>query len=160
MKVATLGRASGFTMVELVMVMVLIGVIAAIGVPRMMGNNTMAAAAFGDQVVSALRTAQKSAVARRRLVCASVGASAVTLTMSPSSTRRNCTEPLNAETYSTSASGVTAAASPSTLYFQPNGMITSDADGRTPVSGTVVIQSDTSRTITFEGSTGHVQVVP
>lgn len=145
-------------MVELVLVIVLIGVIAAIGVPRLMGDNTMAAAAFGDEVVSALRTAQKSAVARRRVVCATVGGTAVTLTMRPDNTQPNCTTPLNAETYSTSASGVTATATPSTLFFQPNGMITSDLDGRMPVSGTVRIQGGTSRTITFAGSTGYVQV--
>ena len=158
MKAAAFRRASGFTMVELVLVMVLIGVLAAIGVPRLMGDNTMAAAAFGDEVVSALRTAQKSAVARRRVVCATVGGSAVTLTMSPSSTTLDCTEPLNAETYSTSASGVTATMNPPTLFFQPNGMITSDIAGSTPVGGTVRIQGGASRSITFEGTTGHVQV--
>ena len=166
MKAAAFRRAGGFTMMELVLVMVLIGVLAAIGVPRLMGDNTMAAAAFGDQVVSALRTAQKSAVARRRLVCATVGGSAVTLTISPSSTALDCTTPLNAETYSTSASGVTATVTPSTLFFQPNGMITSDMGGRAPVSGTVLIRSGagtgarTSRSIAFSGTTGYVQVVP
>ena len=159
MKAAAFKPAGGFTMVELVLVIVLIGVIAAIGVPRLMGDNTMAAAAFGDEVVSALRTAQKSAVARRRVVCAAVGGTVVTLTMRPDNAQSNCTTPLNAETYSTSASGVTATMTPPTLFFQPNGMITSDIAGRTPVSGTVRIQGGTSRTIEFTGTTGYVQVV-
>ena len=165
MKAATFRRAGGFTMVELVVVMVLIGVVAAIGVPRLMGDNTMAAAAFGDEVVSALRTAQKSAVARRRVVCATVGGTSVALSMSPNSVQPNCTTPLTAETYSTSASGVTATMTPSTLFFQPNGMITSDIAGRTLVSGTALIRlgagtgARTSRTIEFTGTTGYVQVV-
>ena len=148
-------------MVELVLVIVLIGVIAAIGVPRLMGDNTMAAAAFGDEVVSALRTAQKSASARRRLVCATVGGSAVTLTMRPDNAQLNCTVPLNAENYYTSATGVTVTATTPTLYFQPNGMITSDVAGRTPVSGMALIRlgGSTSRTIEFTGTTGYVQVV-
>ena len=164
MKAAAFKPAGGFTMVELVLVMVLIGVIAAIGVPRLMGDNTMAAAAFGDEVVSALRTAQKSASARRRLVCATVGGTEVTLRMARGPGSTDCSVPLNAENYYTSASGVTATATPSILFFQPNGMITSDTAGRTPVNGTVLIRLGTgtgaSRTIQFEGTTGYVQYVP
>ena len=54
-------RAAGFTMVELVVVMILIGVLAAIGIPRLMGDKNMEGAVFGDQVVSGLRRAQKIA---------------------------------------------------------------------------------------------------
>ena len=144
-------------MVELVVVMVLIGVIAAIGVPRLMGDNSMDAAAFGDEVVSALRTAQKSAAAKRRVVCATVGSTAVTLTMSPAIVAPVCTTALNAETYATSASGVTA--TQHTLFFQPNGTITQDLAGTVPASGTVQIRLDavTRRSIRYEGSTGYVQ---
>ena len=165
MKAAAFRRAGGFTMVELVVVMVLIGVVAAIGVPRLMGDNTIAAAAFGDEVVSALRTAQKSAVARRRVVCATVAGTVVTLRLATGTGDIDCTTPLNTESYSTSASDVTATMTPATLFFQPNGMITSDIAGRTLVSGTALIRlgagtgARTSRTIEFTGTTGHVQVV-
>lgn len=144
-------------MVELVLVIVLIGVIAAVGVPRLMGDNSMAAAAFGDEVVSALRTAQKSASAKRRVVCATVGSKAVTLTISPAIAPPVCTTPLNSETYTTSASDVTA--SQHTLFVQPDGTITTDIAGNTPANGTVIIRlgTNTSRRISFQGSTGYVQ---
>ncbi|NNG25707.1 prepilin-type N-terminal cleavage/methylation domain-containing protein [Telluria aromaticivorans] len=149
--------ARGFTMVELVLVVLLIGVIAAIGVPKLMGNNTMAASAFGDEVVSALRTAQKSAVARRRLVCANVGATSVTLTQAVAAGATNCTTPVNGEIYATTTQGVTAVGQ--ALFFQPNGLITSDAAGATVARGTVTIELDGTarRAIVFEGSTGYVQ---
>ena len=62
-------RQGGFTMVELIMVMVMVGVLAAIGIPKLMGGNTTGALVFGDQVASALRHAQTSAVSHRRVVC-------------------------------------------------------------------------------------------
>ncbi|MCC2954695.1 type II secretion system GspH family protein [Massilia sp. IC2-477] len=148
--------ARGFTMVELVMVMVLIGVVAAIGVPKLMGENSFAAAAFGDEVVSALRTAQKTAVARRRLVCVDVAATAVTLTQAREPNEGACPIALG-DSYATDAGGV--AASTHTLFFQPNGLITSDTAGRNPVRGNVVVSlnGNARRTIVFEGSTGYVQ---
>jgi len=146
----------GFTMVELILVMVLIGVLAAIGVPRLMGDNGMAAAAFGEEVIGALRTAQKTAVARRRLVCASVGATEVTLSMA-AKPGEGCSIALDADRYATKAAGVTA--STHTLYFQPNGLITSSAALRDTVNGSIAIRLDGKpvRTIGFVGSTGHVQ---
>lgn len=149
-------QARGFTIVELVMVMVLIGVLAAIGVPRLMGDNSFAAATFGDEVVSALRTAQKTAVARRRLVCASVDSTSVSLSMATAPGATACNLALG-DSYATTAPGVTA--STHTLFFQPNGLITAGATGRATTSGTVTISlhGNTRRSIAFEGSTGHVQ---
>ena len=150
-------RARGFTMVELVLVMVLIGVIAAIGVPKLMGDNSIEAAAFGDEVLSALRSAQKTAVARRRMVCANVGDTAVTLRMASEPGMNACDIALDTDSWQTTASGVTA--STHTLYFQPNGLITSDTAGSLRASGTVSIRLDGNerRAIVFEGSTGYVQ---
>lgn len=149
--------ARGFTMVELIMVMVLIGVLAAIGVPRLVGDNTFAAATFGDEVASALRGAQKTAVARRRLVCASVGGSAVTLRLAQQPGAAGCDIALDADGAATTASGVTA--SSHTLFFQPSGLITASANGRDTVRGAVLIRLDgvERRRIVFEGSTGYVQ---
>jgi MSHA pilin protein MshC len=150
------GDAGGFTMVELVLVMVLIGVLAAIGVPRLMGDNSFAAATFGDEVASALRSAQKTAVARRRVVCANVGVTSVTLTMARQ-WGDACSIALADKDANTTAGGVTV--STHTMYFQPNGLITSDAAGRNSMRGSVVIRLDGNerRSIAFEGSTGHVQ---
>jgi len=52
------GWAQGFTMVELVTVMVVIGILGAIGASRFFDNNTFAGRAYADQAKSVVRYAQ------------------------------------------------------------------------------------------------------
>ena len=60
--------ARGFTLVELVTIMILVGILAVVAIPRM-DTSVYHAARFHDQTVAALRFAQKTAVSHRRLVC-------------------------------------------------------------------------------------------
>lgn len=60
---------SGFTMIELVVIIVLIGIVSAMAIPRFFDRSTFDSRGLYDQVVSTLRYAQKAAVAQRRLVC-------------------------------------------------------------------------------------------
>jgi MSHA pilin protein MshC len=155
-------RASGFTMVELVVVMILVGVLAAIGIPRLMGDKNMEAAVFGDQVVSGLRRAQKIAAGHRRVVCASVAAKAVTLRLNACGNAGLALNGLADDEYATSDSVLTATAT--TMFFQPDGRITQDAAGATAVSnidiaiiGVINGRTTTFRTIRVEGTTGYVE---
>lgn len=155
-------RASGFTMVELVVVMILIGVLAAIGIPRLMGDKTMEAAVFGDQVVSGLRQAQKIAAGHRRTVCASVGPKAVIVRLKDCGSAGMPLTGLSDDAFATTDSVL--AVTTATLYFQPDGRITSDAAGTAVVAGgtlaitgTVDGQATTFRTIHVEGTTGYVE---
>jgi MSHA pilin protein MshC len=68
-KRATRGRrAGGFTMVELITVIILIGILGAIGATRFFDNNTAQARAYADQVKAMVRQAQKLAIAQNRNV--------------------------------------------------------------------------------------------
>jgi MSHA pilin protein MshC len=60
--------ATGFTIVELVTVMVVIGILGAIGASRFFDNNTFAGRAYSDQAKSMIRYAQKLAIAQNRPV--------------------------------------------------------------------------------------------
>ncbi len=59
----------GFTMVELITVMVIAGVLAAVAVAKYFDKSAFESRGFYDQVISTLRYAQKAAIAQHRLVC-------------------------------------------------------------------------------------------
>lgn len=61
-------RQSGFTLVELVMAMVIIGILAAVVAPRFFGSDVFQERGAADQVKAALRYGQKVAIAQRRNV--------------------------------------------------------------------------------------------
>ena len=69
----------GFTLIELVMVIVLVGVLAVYAVPRMINSNDLSARGFHDTTLAYLRYAQKTAIAQRRTVCVSFTGSSVSL---------------------------------------------------------------------------------
>lgn len=70
----------GFTMVELIMTMVVVGILAAVAMPRFFDSNVFQSRGFKDQMQATLRHAQKLAIAQHRFVCVSVEAGSVTLT--------------------------------------------------------------------------------
>jgi MSHA pilin protein MshC len=58
-----LPRSAGFTLVELAVVLVVLGVLAAVAAPRFFDNRTFLTRAYCDELAAALKYAQKLAVA-------------------------------------------------------------------------------------------------
>jgi MSHA pilin protein MshC len=61
-------RQRGFTIIELIVTMIIVGIMAVVALPRFEGLGAFDARGAGDQVASYLRFAQKSALAQRRHV--------------------------------------------------------------------------------------------
>ena len=74
-------RQRGFTLIELIMVMVMLGVLAVFAAPRIFNSNDFYARGFHDETLGLLRYAQKTAIAQRRTVCVALNPTGVTLSM-------------------------------------------------------------------------------
>lgn len=70
----------GFTLIELVVVLILTAILAVSALPRLTGPNDFAARASYDQVRSTLRYARQSAIAMRRNVCVQLGLTRLAVT--------------------------------------------------------------------------------
>jgi MSHA pilin protein MshC len=151
-------------MVELITVMVVLGVVSAVAIPRLMGDSGMAAAAYRNELASALRYAQKTAVSHRRMVCAQLDPALVTLTIDTSNDANAVCNTVLAgpidSAYASTDSAVSASGAlvGGVLYFHPNGSITSDSAGASIVAGSISIdaQGASHASITVQGATGHV----
>jgi len=150
----------GFTTVELVAVMVLMGVLAVVALPRLEGALSMRGDGWRDQVLAALRHAQSTAQSHRRLVCASVATGAVTLTIASANPASSCASALPGPDgdarYAHDSRAIATSVSPAgALYFQPNGRVTSDGAGSTAADRSIAI--DGQDPVTIVGETGLVR---
>lgn len=87
-------RQKGFTLVELISIIVMAGMLYVFAVPRMPDAKAIVALGFQDETLSFLRFAQKSAIAQRRLVCVEFTGNSALLSVSASPETHSCDSPL------------------------------------------------------------------
>ena len=151
------GNQRGFTMVELVAMMVIMGVLAAIAAPRFFERSIFDSRGFYDQVISTLRYAQKAAIAQHRFVCVAFTANRATLTydpITPSATHTvaacnaNLTGPTGQAPYSVFSNNASfQGGAPAAFNF--------DALGRASVAMVITVNGYATP-ITVEAGTGYV----
>lgn len=151
--------ARGFTMVELIATVLLLGVLAVVALPRMGSALALGGSAWRDQVSATLKAARSLAQGHRRLVCASVATGSVSLSIAAANPATACGSPLAGPDGGTqwardSGSHATTVTPAGTLYFQPDGRITTDGAGTSNASTSIAIEGETA--ITLNGVTGHV----
>lgn len=148
-------------MVELIVVMVLAGILAAYAMPKVSGALGARDDAWHDSLQGALRFAQKGAVARRRLTCVTITATTVTVSSAAVNPATSCTTTINgpngSATFasSTNSSSATNVSPAGTIYFQPDGRVTTDGAGSTSSDRTITMSG--AATITVYGETGYVE---
>ena len=148
-------RSAGFTMIELITIIIILGILAAVAIPKMTALSDFRALEFHDQTVSALRHAQKTATSHRRMVCVAFTASTVTLTIDTDNNAACDTALLipgaqNNQVVSGDTTNAIITAStpaiPATINFQSDG---SASDASITISG--------QTPITITGATGSVR---
>ncbi|MBI5752729.1 MAG: prepilin-type N-terminal cleavage/methylation domain-containing protein [Hydrogenophilales bacterium] len=149
-------RKTGFTLVELIVVIVLVGIVALIAAPRFFSQPAFDAARFHDAAISAIRYGQKVAVAQRRDVFVVTSASTVALCYDA-----GCTTPSNRlkipgsddyfEVNIPSGIGITIAS----FNFNSLGQPIPNAETILNISGDVA-----ARQIVVERETGYVHKQP
>lgn len=150
MAYANRGSSRGFTMVELVLVLVVAGILAAVAVPRMVGRTGFDTRGFADQLAATVRFAQKLAISQRRDVFVSLTANNATLCYDAA-----CATPApgpgGEKPYTVNAPNGVAVASPVAV-------LTFDRGGRPNIAAQLAIQVTGSgtHTIRVEQETGYV----
>lgn len=151
-------RQKGFTLIELVMVMVMLGVLAVFAAPRVFNRNDFEARGFHDQVLSTLRFAQKTAIAQRRTVCVAFTSTTVSLTRAAAAASNVCDPTLpvpgpRGELVLTAPANVAFTVVPTGFSF--DGLGQSRPASVPPAARTITVVN-AGRTIAVEEVTGYV----
>ena len=158
--VAAPGRPQcGFTLIELVMVLVLLGILAVYAVPRMINTGDFYARGFHDQSLAYLRYAQKTAIAQRRTVCVTLSSSGISLSMASAAASNTCAATLsgpNGEAALSARSGVAFSSTLSNFNFDALGQPVTTAATPAQAATQMLQVANVSRSITIEAGTGYV----
>jgi MSHA pilin protein MshC len=136
----------GFTLVELVVIIMILGILAVVVMPRLTDSSAFDARGFSDELAALVRFGQKVAIAQHRNVYVVTSGGAVSLCFDAA-----CSQPVP-----NPAGGNFTKAAPSGVSLT-GASLSFDALGKpsAPATFTVGATGFTSRTLTVEKETGY-----
>lgn len=152
----------GFTLIELIMVMLLVGILAAYAVPRIFNRAVFDARGMHDMTMAYLRYAQKTAIAQRRTVCVAFTANGMALRIANNAGATDCAAgaALNGPDGNPGLAGpVNYTATPNNMAFDALGQPLSGVAatlGTVLNAATAINVVGAGRTVTVEAGTGYV----
>lgn len=148
----------GFTLVELIVAMIIVGILAVVVAPRWSGGSGFDERGFRDRVATALRYAQKSAIASRRTVCATFSASPAQVSFRQSAANPAADCSTGSDLVGPEGGTLVVVASGSVAFATLPADIIFDAGGRPTAAATIAISGlDASLDITVSAETGYVR---
>jgi MSHA pilin protein MshC len=144
------GKLRGFTAIELVVTIVVIGVLAAFAVPRFFGREAFDSRGFHDRSIALVRFAQKSAIAWRRTVHVCVTATQITVGNAAGCASALTYPATGGAASETAPAGVTMSAT--ALSFDSLGR----PNAATTITFSSSIAGDLTRQIVVTAETGYV----
>jgi MSHA pilin protein MshC len=150
----------GFTMIEMVMVIILLGILSVVAAPRVFNNDAVNGRSFHDETMAFLRYAQKSSVAQRRTVCVAFGSAAATLRIAAAAASPQCDTDLRGPQGDSpgtirAKAGTVYSSAPASVHFDGLGQAVDGAGLLLAGSQTVKV-NNAANTITVEAVTGYV----
>ena len=134
----------GFTLLELVVIMLITGILAVVVLPRFADQSAFESRGFHDETLAFLRYAQKTAIAQRRTVCITFSATGATLKVALAAASASC------DTNLIGPKGDT----PGTIAAKSGVSYTS----ATSFNFNALGQPSAAQTIQVTGATGHIVI--
>jgi len=154
-------KSGGFTLIEMIVTLVLVGVMAAFAIPRFVGQDAFESRGFFAEMTNGLRYARQQAIAQRRQMCVALSTGGLTITRAQAAggacDGTALPSPVSGDDYSLAPrAGVTIAgagttALPATVVFNPL--------GQPDVGVSLRISGDIARCLRVESETGYVHQI-
>lgn len=148
-------RHTGFTLIEMVMVLILIGVLAVVFVPRAPSKGSLTFAGQAQQLASDIRYVQALSMTRGQRYCLNLTGTGYSMTTSNCSTSVGVEHPAGA-TFPIALDGVTLSSN------LPGGLVTFTGKGEpyTDAAATTALAMNAVITLNGDGGPGYVCVSP
>ena len=139
------GRSAGFTMAELILVMLILSVLAVTALPRLDAGLGMAGSANRDELIAALRRAHSMATTSRRPVCVTVINTRTTTAVSATASPADC-----------GAAGVVPQGAVG-LLFQADGTVAQSSGNASSTADSILLDVQNEAAVTVYVGSGHVE---